>query len=82
MGDANPHIAEESSNSAEGMSPRLSDAPLLDLLDALMKGRGKVLRQRLCELDYRTLPACHDFICHVSRRMRRALEEYRGRGDC
>ena len=58
------------------MSTRLSDAPLLDLLDALVKDRGKVAAAEALGVNYRTLAACHDSR-HVSRRMRRALEEHR-----
>ena len=66
------------------MSTRLSDDPLLDLLDALVNDRGKVAAAEALGVNYRTMAACHDSR-HVSRRMRRALEEYRdaaiGDGD-
>ena len=58
------------------MSTRLSDAPLLDLLDALVSDRGKVAASEVLGVNYRTLAACYDSR-HVSRRMRRALEQYR-----
>ena len=58
------------------MSTRLSDAPLLDLLDALVKDRGKVAASEALGVNYRTLAACHD-ARHISRRMRKALEQYR-----
>ena len=58
------------------MSTRLSDAPLLDLLDALVSDRGKVAAAEALGVNYRTLAACQDSR-HVSRRMRRALELYR-----
>ena len=58
------------------MSTRLSDAPLLDLLDALVKDRGKVAAAEALGVNYRTLAACQD-ARHVSRRMRKALERYR-----
>ena len=60
----------------------LSDAPLLDLLDALVKQRGKVAASEALGVNYRTMVACYDSR-HVSRRMRKALEEFRdaGTGD-
>ena len=58
------------------MSTRPSDAPLLDLLDALVNDRGKVAAAEALGVNYRTLAACQDSR-HVSRRMRRALELYR-----
>ena len=76
MGDANQPVTEESRRSAQDMSTRLSDAPLLDLLDALVKDRGKVAAAEALGVNYRTLAACQDSR-HVSRRMRRALEQYR-----
>ena len=50
--------------------------PLLDLLDALVNDRGKVAAAEALGVNYRTLAACYDSR-HVSRRMRRALEEHR-----
>ena len=61
----------------------LSDAPLLDLLDALVKDRGRVAAAEALGVNYRTMMACYDSR-NVSRRMRRALEEFRdaaGVGD-
>ena len=54
----------------------LSDAPLLDLLDALVNDRGKVAAAEALGVNYRTMVACYESR-RVSRRMRRALEEYR-----
>ena len=61
----------------------LSDAPLLDLLDALVEQRGRVAAAEALGVNYRTMMACYDSR-RVSRRMRRALEEFRdsvGTGD-
>ncbi|MDE2824362.1 MAG: hypothetical protein OXK79_12750, partial [Chloroflexota bacterium] len=49
---------------------------LLDLLDALVNDRGKVAAAEALGVNFRTMVACHESR-HVSRRMRRALEEYR-----
>ena len=57
----------------------LSDAPLLDLLDAMVKDRGRVAAAEALGVNYRTMMACYDSR-NVSRRMRRALEEFRGAG--
>ena len=57
----------------------LSDAPLLDLLDALVKDRGRVAAAEALGVNYRTMMACYDSR-HVSRRMRKALEEFRDAG--
>ena len=57
----------------------LSDAPLLDLLDALVKDRGRVAVAEALGVNYRTMMACYDSR-RVSRRMRKALEEFRGAG--
>ena len=57
----------------------LSDAPLLDLLDALVGQRGKVAASQALGVNYRTMMACYDSR-HVSRRMRKALEEFRDAG--
>ena len=53
----------------------LSDAPLLDLLDALVKDRGRVAASEVLGVNYRTMMACYDSR-RVSRRMRRALVEF------
>ena len=57
----------------------LSDAPLLDLLDALVKDRGRVAAAEALGVNYRTMMACYHSR-HASRRMRRALEEFRDAG--
>ena len=57
----------------------LSDDALLDLLDALAEGRGRVPAAELLGVNYRTLALCCDSR-QVSRRMRRALVEFRDRG--
>ena len=58
----------------------LSDAPLLDLLDALVNDRGRVATAEALGVNYRTMMACYDSR-HVSRRMRKALEEFRDEGE-
>ena len=57
----------------------LSDALLLDLLDALVEERGRVPAAQILGVNYRTLALCCDSR-QVSRRMRRALVEFRDRG--
>ena len=57
----------------------LSDGPLLDLLDALVEERGRVPAAQVLGVNYRTLALCCD-TREVSRRMRRALVEFRDRG--
>ena len=57
----------------------ISDAPLLDLLDALVNDRGRVAGAEALGVNYRTMIACYDSR-HVSRRMRKALEEFRDAG--
>ena len=57
----------------------LSDAPLLDLLDALVNDRGRVAAAEALGVNYRTMMACYDSR-RVSRRMRKALEEFRDAG--
>ena len=64
---------ERVSNEAD--SP-LSDGPLLDLLDALVESRGKVAAAEALGVNYRTMMNCYDSR-RVSRRMRRALQEFR-----
>ena len=78
--DANEPIPEELNNSHDGMNIPLSDALLLDLLDALVSDLGKVAAAEALGVNYRTLVACHESR-RVSRRMRRALEEYRDTAD-
>ncbi len=57
----------------------LSDDALLDLLDALVEERGRVPAAQVLGVNYRTLALCYD-TREVSRRMRRALVEFRERG--
>ena len=76
MVDANQPVTEDSKSSADGRNNPLSDSPLLDLLDGLVEQRGKVAAAETLGVNYRTMVACHESR-HVSRRMRRALEEYR-----
>ena len=55
----------------------------MDLLDAMVKDRGRVAAAEALGVNYRTMMACYDSR-NVSRRMRRALEEFRdaaGVGD-
>ena len=58
----------------------LSDAPLLDLLDALVNDRGRVAAAETLGVNYRTMMACYDSR-RVSGRMRKALEEFRDAGE-
>ena len=77
-----------SKGAGDGVSVPLSDAPLsddslLDLLDALVEQRGKVAAAEALGVNYRTMMACHESR-KVSRRMRKALEEFKdkhGDGD-
>ena len=48
----------------------LSDAPLLDLLDALVNDRGRVAAAEALGVNYRTMMACYDSR-RISRRMRK-----------
>ena len=80
MVDANEPIPEELNNSHDGMNIPLSDAPLLDLLDALVSDLGKVAAAEALGVNYRTMVACYDSR-RVSPRMRRALEQYRDAAD-
>ena len=61
---------------SDGAEAPLSDRPLLDLLDALVESRGKVAAAEALGVNYRTMTNCHDSR-RVSRRMRRALQEFR-----
>ena len=61
---------------SDGADSPLSDGPLLDLLDALVESRGKVAAAEALGVNYRTMTNCHDSR-RVSRRMRRALQEFR-----
>lgn len=70
-----------SKDAGDGVSIPLSDAPLsddplLDLLDALVNDRGKVAAAEALGVNYRTMVTCHESR-HVSRRMRKALAEFR-----
>ncbi|MYC33284.1 MAG: hypothetical protein F4X64_08920 [Chloroflexi bacterium] len=58
----------------------LSDDALLDLLDALVEERGRVPAAQVLGVNYRTRALCCDS-GQVSRRMRRALVEFRDRGS-
>ena len=75
-----------SKGASDGKSIPLSDAPLtddplLDLLDALVNDRGKVAAAEALGVNYRTMVTCHESR-HVSRRMRKALAEFRDKhGD-
>ena len=63
----------------DGAGAPLSDDALLDLLDALVEERGRVHAAQVLGVNYRTLAFCCD-LRRVSRRMRRALVEFRDRG--
>ncbi len=76
MADHDEPVADGSNGSGDGVNVPLSDASLLDMLDSLVDGRGRVAAAEALGVNYRTLAACCDSR-HVSRRMRRALEEYR-----
>ena len=81
MGEHNEPGMEGSKGSGDSVNIPLSDSPLsddplLDLVDALVEQRGKVAAAEALGVNYRTMAACHESR-RVSRRMRRALEEYR-----
>ena len=61
---------------SDGVIIPLSDEPLLGLLDVLVEQQGKVAAAEALGVNYRTMVSCYESR-HVSRRMRRALEEYR-----
>ncbi len=61
---------------SDGADAPLSDGPLLDLLDALVESRGRVAAAEALGVNYRTMMNCYDSR-RVSRRMRRALQEFR-----
>ena len=64
---------------SDGTESPLSDGPLLDLLDALVESRGKVAAAQALGVNYRTMMNCYDSR-QVSRRMRRALQQFRDSG--
>ena len=70
---------QEMDGPGDGRGIPLSDSPLLDLLDALVNDLGRVAAAEALGVNYRTLTTCYDSR-RVSRRMRRALEEYRDSG--
>ena len=80
MVDPNEPGLEGSNSSGDDGNNPLSDASLLDLLDALVNDRGKVAAAEVLGVNYRTLVACYESR-RVSRRMRMALEEYRDTAD-
>ncbi len=57
-----------------------ADQPLLDLLDALVDGRGRVAAAEALGVNYRTVARCQQSR-RVSRRMRQALQEFRDSQD-
>ena len=70
-----------SKGAGDGVSIPLSDAPLsddslLEMLDALVEQRGKVAAAEALGVNYRTMVTCHESR-RVSRRMRKALAEFR-----
>ena len=68
-------MSDDERVSDEADSP-LSDQSLLDLLDTLVESRGKVAAAEALGVNYRTMTNCYDSR-RVSRRMRRALQEFR-----
>ena len=86
MVDHEEPSVDGSKRAGDGKSIPLSDAPLtddplLDLLDALVNDRGKVAAAEALGVNYRTMVTCHESR-HVSRRMRKALAEFRDKhGD-
>ena len=56
------------------------DAPLLDLLDALVNDRGRVAAAEALGVNYRTVARCQQSR-RVSRRMRQVLKEFRDSHD-
>ena len=80
-GSSQPMSGGDGSPVYEPDSP-LSDDTLLDLLDALVDGRGRVAAAEALGVNYRTMMACYGSR-RVSRRMRQArqaLEEFRKTG--
>ena len=68
--------AEGDGDPGSGPDLPLPDQPLLDLLDALVNGRGRVAAAEALGVNYRTMMACYDSR-RVSRRMRQAFAEFR-----
>ena len=64
----------------DGRVPEGEDAPLLDLLDALVDGRGRVAAAEALGVNYRTVARCQQSR-RVSRRMRQVLQEFRDAQD-
>ena len=62
-----------------GADAALSEDALLDLLDALVEARGRVAAADALGVNFRTLATCCD-TRRVSRRMRRALVDFRDAG--
>ena len=60
----------------DGRVPEGEDAPLLDLLDALVDDRGRVAAAEALGVNYRTVTRCQQSR-RVTRRMRQALTEFR-----
>ena len=73
--------ATREANNDPGVEPGtpLSEDALLDLLDALVEERGRVPAAQVLGVNYRTLALCCDSL-QVSRRMSRALLEFRNWG--
>ena len=74
---AGERTAEGDGDPGGGPDSPLSDQPLLDLLDALVNGRGRVATAEALGVNYRTMMNCYDSR-RVSRRMRQALQEFGG----
>ena len=64
----------------DGRVPEGEDAPLLDLLDALVDGRGRVAAAEALGVNYRTVASSQQSR-RVSRRMRQVLQEFRDAQD-
>ena len=60
----------------DGRGQEGEDAPLLDLLDALVDDRGRVAAAEALGVNYRTVARCQQSR-RVSRRMRQVLQEFR-----
>ena len=64
----------------DGRVPEGEDAPLLDLLDALVDDRGRVAAAEALGVNYRTVARCQQSR-RVSQRMRQVLQEFRDAQD-